>query len=282
MYHYARKIEEFTSSDKSDYSKFKHGCKSLARKFGKELARTFIASEEFKNIAAQNKTIVVCSAPHNNIPTASFTLKDYFISGLASSLLHTDIEIEEAKIHRKHSYTSEYGEMSAEERFNAISADTFHIDAQHVSGKHVIFVDDCRITGAHEDRIKYMVGKYNLNITCSYVYYASIVGSLIDPKIENELNHFSINRIEDILDLIISGEFVFNTRVVKKILRSSSDELVIFVSTLLEKSEEWGVHVIATLITLSTLNNYHKDETMTHNILHLASLVESFETVSQP
>lgn len=146
-YHYAKKIETFTDDDMRDYSLFKHGSKSLARKFGTQLARAFVKTEEFNSIINSNKPIVVCPAPFNNIPTASFTLKDYFLAGLAEVCQMYDVEIEEVKVYRKHSYTTEYGEMSASERENAINADTFHIDSEFVSGKHVIFVDDCRISG---------------------------------------------------------------------------------------------------------------------------------------
>lgn len=279
MYHYSIKIENFNQQDKSDYSKFKHGSKSLARKFGKQLAKSFVNTEEFDNIVKSGKNIVICSAPHNNIPTPSFTLKDYFIAGLAHHLIDTEIELEEAKIYRKHSYTSEYGEMSLEERFKAISADTFHVDAELVKGKHVIFVDDCRITGAHEDRIKYMVNKYNLDITASYIYYAALTTDIIDPKIENELNHYSVNSIEDILNIMRYDEFTYNTRVVKKILRYSNSDLAKFVSTLIGINYEWGTQMINTLVTLATLNNYHKDESMTDNILNLYSILNPVETI---
>jgi len=263
MYHFAKKIEDFLDNEKSEYSKFKHGSKSIARQFGKLLANSFVQTDEFNKILQSGKSIVICSAPHNNIPTASFTLKDYFISGLAGYLIAYDsIEIEETKIHRKHSYNTEYGEMSIEQRHSAINADSFHIDSEIVKGKHVIFVDDCRITGAHEDRIKTMIRNHNLEITSSFIYYAALTTSVIDPKIENQINHFSINRVEDILELMMFGEFTFNTRVIKKILRFNLHDVSFFIETILGFNRDWGQQIIDTLLTLATLNGYHKDETM--------------------
>lgn len=271
-YHYAKKIEEFSEEDQRDYSRFKHGSKSVARRFGTELAREFVKTEEFQRILNSNKPLVICPAPFNNIPTASYTLKDYFLAGLAEVYQIYDADIEEVKVYRKHSYTTEYGEMSAEERTKAINADTFHIDSEFVSGKHVIFVDDCRISGAHEKRIKYMVDKLKLNITSTYVYYAALTIDNADPKIEHKINHHSINKIEDITNLILFDEFTWNTRVVKKVLRSSAKDIDRFVTELMNKSDSLALTTIHTLITYAVLNGYHRDDTMTSQINSLRTL----------
>jgi hypothetical protein len=265
-YLYARKIEEFNLIDIEKYSKFKHGSKSLAREFGFALGDSFVKSDTFTELVKSNKPIVVCPAPFNNIPTASYTLKDYFLARLADACHQYDVEIEEVKVYRKHSYNTEYGEMTASERDKAISADTFQIDREFVSGKHVIFVDDCRISGAHERRMQYMVNKQKLNISSSYIYYAALTTENADPRIENQLNHQAIHNIDSIIDLILYDEFTWNTRVVKKVLRSNVTDLSRFVSRLMDKSADLAVRTIHTMVTYAILNGYHKDETMTESI----------------
>lgn len=121
-----------------------------------------------------------------------------------------------------------------------------------------------------------MVDKLKLKVTSTYVYYAALTIDNADPRIENLLNHHSINKIEDIINLILFDEFTWNTRVVKKVLRYNTGDISKFVSGLMAKSEDLAMTTIHTLVTYAVLNGYHRDHTMTSQITELRSLYNEY------
>jgi hypothetical protein len=80
----------------TEYSKFKHGDKSIAKKYGNSLAKSFIASPYFKYVIRlakdQGKRIAVISAPYDFVPTASYHLKDYFLARFNEELMLNDAD----------------------------------------------------------------------------------------------------------------------------------------------------------------------------------------------
>jgi len=123
------KSKEFKEEFFVNYSKFKHGSKTQARNFGKEVASVC----EFQ----ENSSLVVYSAPHNNIHTASNSFKDYLLSYCSKQFMEKNISIKQGKINREYSYDDDYGMMSKEEREKAISSDLFHIDKTFINENNV-------------------------------------------------------------------------------------------------------------------------------------------------
>lgn len=233
--------DNFTPSFFSNYSKFKHGSKTCARIFGEEVADVL----EFQ----PNKTHVFYSAPYNNIHTASNAFKDYLLSFSAQKFIQNNITVKQGKINREYSYDDDYGKMNAEDRKKAISSDLFHIDKTFIAPDDVlVFIDDIKITGSHEDRIKELLQRENIENDVMFIYIAQYTGQ--DPTIEHELNHRSVNNLKDINDIIRNEEFIFNTRVVKYILKSDIEHFVSFITYQSNSFKE-------TLFSLSVLNNYH-------------------------
>ena len=77
------KSSEFSEEIYKDYSRFKHGSKSIARKFGRQLAQKI--SDEC--VFCDKESLVFYPAPYLNIPTASSALKDYLLSYLSRDFL---------------------------------------------------------------------------------------------------------------------------------------------------------------------------------------------------
>jgi hypothetical protein len=147
---------------KEDYSKFKHGSKTVARQFGKIMAKRFWNQVLKNNLP--DKQIIVYPSPYNFIPTATFVLKDYFIKYLNEYLVEANLPpVMEGKIYRSNSYITDYGTMSQEERLKAISDDRFHIDSTLAKDKILLFIDDIKVTGSHEKMIDRMVEEYKLD-----------------------------------------------------------------------------------------------------------------------
>lgn len=256
------------SFSKKEYSWFKYGSKTVARQFGYELANSFLKSKLFIDIVLghREKKIVVASSPYEFIPTATFAMKDYFIQMFNEKLVELDMQpVEEVKIHRKCSYVTDYGSMSEEERKSRITGDGFHIDKEFVKDKLVIFLDDIKITGAHESRIKTLITDYSLECEYMFMYFAESL--LSDPQVEDFLNLYSIDSLIDINTIIRNQEFMFNTRVTKFILKAPTDEFLNFISY---QSDSFKENLFRNAIG----NSYHLSELFSQNILILKQTIK--------
>ncbi|RZL20198.1 MAG: hypothetical protein EOO89_01030, partial [Pedobacter sp.] len=200
-----------------DYSRFKFGDNQVAKTFGKSLADGFI--KDFLEDSAISDQIVVISSPYCFIPTATFAMKNYFVNQLNHWLAeHNKLVVQEAKIHRTITYKEDYGALSAEERLKLIGNDSFHIDKDFLKDKVLFFLDDIKITGSHEKMILKMVREYGLTNNIFMLYFAELINDDIHPNIENYLNYHQIKDVSDLDDVVKSGNFCFNTRIVKYIL----------------------------------------------------------------
>lgn len=241
------------------YSRFKHGSKSMARFMGQQLAK--VVSPSLK----PDSSIIVYPAPYNNVPTASSALKDYLLSSLARTFIDKNITVKQDKVHRLYSYDNDYGLMSKEERRLAISSDIFFINKDFIKEDDIlVFVDDIRITGSHEERIKEVLEREGINNQVLFIYMFTYVGK--EPTIEHILNHESVKNLVDINNIIRNDEFIFNTRVIKYILKANQYEFVNFIQYQSDSFKE-------TLYNLSILNDYHKNEKYLHNFSYLDQLI---------
>ena len=197
-----------------DYSKFKYGAINIAKEFGYLLADRFIENC-FKD-HYDGKQIVVLPSAYSYIPTASFFMKVFFVEKLNLFLYKNGYPIvQETKINRTVTYREDYGEMSAQDRYNLISGDSFHVDKVYIEGKQLLFLDDIKITGTHERIIIKMLNDAQINNDCYMLYFAELINSNISPKFENYLNNYFVKDLEKVNYIIRNENFIFNTRVVK-------------------------------------------------------------------
>jgi hypothetical protein len=252
--------------DPIEYSRFKYGSKSIARKFGKDLANRFVKSKEFFDLVSNNKEIqiVVYSSPYLNIPTATFAMKDYFVADVNLVLAQYGCKpMQEGKIYRTLSYNEDYGAMDKDEREKAISGDDFYIDSNFLKGKFAIFLDDIKITGAHERRVLSMIEKFDFDLDYIMVYYAELVDETVHPNLENYLNYNFVKNLLNIDWIIKNDQFIFNTRVVKYILNAPHDEFKPFIQYQSDTFRD-------TLLKEAISNSYHKIEGFSENLTYLA------------
>lgn len=271
-----------------DYSRFKYGSKSIARAFGSRLGVQFgryleectersnksltTSIQEYDLVNAINsKQIVVVPSPYDFIGTATYAMKDYFISAFNEFLIKYNLPpVQETKVHRSRSYHTDYGDMNAEERKKAISADGFHIDKEFIKDKFVIFLDDIRISGGHENRMEEMVEAYGLECDYIYMYFAQMTSTETCPKLEGKLNLYAVDSLLSIDDIIKNDEFLFNTRVVKYILAAPEKEFCNFIAY---QSDVFRKTLMHNLIG----NRYHDLPEFKTNYQHLFD--ESWRTI---
>lgn len=259
---------EKLSFNKDEYSRFKYGSKSIARKFGKEMAPGIFLG--LANGLDKSSQVVVAPSPYMFIPTATFALKDYLISNLNPLLISSGLKVvQETKVFRQTGYTSDYGSMTKEERSAVIGAESFHTDKEFLKDKCVLFLDDIKITGAHQDRMEEMIERMGLRNFCReiiFVYYAQLEDKTSDPTIEDHLNYFSMKSLLDLDKIIKNDEFFFNTRNVKYILNAPHIECVNFL--------EYQRRIfVETLYHWAIGNSYHLEEKFRMNFMYLEQII---------
>lgn len=255
--HHIHSTKEFTFSP-AEYSYFKYGDKSYAEKFAKELFEGFISHHE--GLFNTDKEIVILPSPYMAIPTASNFLCFYFKKcldfylfqrGKKSSIL--------SKINRNHTYTTDYGNLSFEDRKNLIANDTYYIDKDFLHGKLCIFIDDIKITGSHEHTVNKILDEYSVNADFIFLYYAELMNFDIDPTIENHFNYYAVKNVEHIIEVMIKPSFQFNTRIVKYILGLESSNFEYLTSKVRKEHMD-------DLLELAISNNYHLIKEYENNI----------------
>jgi len=246
------------SFDPNKYSRFKYGCGLAAKQFGTALADGFIA--DYLQHNKINNQIVVISSPYSFIPTATFAMKDSFIHQLNRWLVENgSLVVQESKVHRTVTYKEDYGALSAEDRMKLIGNDSFHIDKHFLEGKTLLFLDDIRITGSHERMILKMVDAYEMKNDIYLLYFAELANMEIHPNVENVLNYHKVKSIFDLEDIIKSGAFCFNTRIVKYILNTDLNSFSIFI---INQTEDF----INMLYNLALGNGYHTIDAYSVNL----------------
>ncbi|MBS7564974.1 phosphoribosyltransferase family protein [Mucilaginibacter sp. Bleaf8] len=245
----------------AQYSRFKFGDDTVAEAFGTALADGFIKAHlEQGHISGQ---MVVISSPYSFIPTATYAMKNYFLFRINHWLAENDLPVvQEAKVHRTITYKEDYGELNAEERMRLIGNDSFHIDKAFIAGKTLLFLDDIKITGSHERMIMKMVRDYDLHNTIYMLYFAELVNDSIHPNIENYLNYHQVSNIFDLDDIVKSGSFCINTRLVKYLLNYNYEAFCVFIQA---QSRQF----ILNLYNMALGNGYHTMDSYRPNLKYI-------------
>lgn len=270
--HKINATDEFGFSP-ADYSRFKFGDGEVARYFGAELAEGFIKQQ--LNTCTANQQLVVLSSPYSFIPTATFTLKNYFVAVMNRWLANNNRPVvQESKVHRTITYKEDYGELNAEERLSLIGNDSFHVDKAFLKGKTLLFLDDIRITGGHERMIKKMIDAYELDNKVYMIYFAELINYHIHPSVENYLNYFSVQNIFDLDEIINCGNFCINTRIVKYILNYEHESFCVF----LQNKPEFFINQ---LYDMALGNSYHNMDSYRLNLNYLKNqLVTNYKNLA--
>lgn len=248
---------EFSFSP-AEYSYFKYGDKFYAEKFAKELFDGFISNHA--EILDTDQEIVVLPSPYMAIPTASNFLCFYFKKHLDFYLFQKGKKSSIiSKINRNHTYTTDYGNLSFEDRKNLIANDTYYLDKDFLRGKLCIFIDDIKITGSHEYTVNKILDQYSVNGDFLFMYYAELINMEIDPKIENFFNYYTVKNVQDIVEVMSRESFQYNTRIVKYILGLNPENFEYLTSKVKKQHTD-------ELIELAISNNYHLIKEYENNI----------------
>lgn len=256
-----------------EYSLFKFGASDIGRRYAAQLLpliESFLANSQKKW-----KSIVVYSSPYDFIPTATHTMALPFYQALKKNPLTQNIEVIWNKIKRTTTYTVDYGNLSAEERFNLIGGDVFELETIPQPDALLVFIDDIKITGSHERVIRQMLDNYRLSNACLFYYFAILRNGEIPPAFENQLNYAHVNSPERVVELLHRRDFSFNTRMVKYILANPEKAFRFILANM--KDEQ-----MRDLIRLSVGNGYQKLGLYAPNFKRLLQMVETIAAIRSP
>lgn len=218
---------KFSSMDKlpfaaADYSKLKFGSDSVAHKFGKDLAYKFFV-EHSAELLTQN--CVVIPSPYNYVENAATVMARHFTNELNHLLVNANgAHAEWSIIHRKVSYTNDYGFLTKQKRRELIDNDLFFLNKEFLEGKTLIFVDDVCITGTHEDKLVEILDKNGLTNRTFFAYFGKYEKGEVGADIEAQLNFAGITNVGDFVELSREPDHHLIVRPIKFMLSQSTDD----------------------------------------------------------
>lgn len=209
--------------DPHEYSRLKFGSDIIARKFGYDLALRFFKAHAPELMANQ---VVVIPSPYNFVPNAATILARHFVDRLNHLMVNANgASVELSLAHRKVTYTSDYGFLSAHRRKELISNDHFYLNRKFIKGKLLVFIDDVRITGTHEHKLVDVLEKERLSNDCFFIYYGDYINKDVGCDIEAKINFASISNLADYQKLTEEPNHHLIVRPIKFLLTQSATDL---------------------------------------------------------
>lgn len=246
-------LHEFTSKQDVpfspvEYSRFKFGDQSAAKKMGFALADAF-----FKAHAADlvlNQTVVVPS-PYSYVKNAASCMAHYFYKRINHLLAeHLDTHVEWNLISRKLSYTSDFGFLDEKQRKALLEGDSFFFNSAFLKGKTVILIDDVFITGTHEKKLRQQIDLNCEPAKVFFLYFGKKSGADF-PEVEAYLNFAGISDVRDYINIINENNYEILIRPIKYLMNLSEQDFAILI-------KEAPVKFLARLYYLAIAENYFR------------------------
>lgn len=203
------------------YSRLKFGCDRAARLFGHMIADAFF--EQHASVLLTNPCLVIPS-PYNYVPNAATIMTMHLLNRLNYHVVNANgHHVEYMTIPRKVSYVNDYGFLSKEHRKSLLDGDKFYINSKYVKGRTLIFVDDVKITGTHEDKLIELMQQQKLKNEAHFLYFAKYNGD--QPDIESKINFAAVNSLKDLNRMVEEPNHHMIVRPIKYMLGSDREEL---------------------------------------------------------
>lgn len=207
----------------SDYSHLKFGSNRVAQNFGYQLAERFF--DQHSSVLLANQCVVIPS-PYNFVPNAATIMAQHFTDKLNQLLVNANgNHVEWSIIHRKVTYTNDYGFLPREQRKNLLQNDKFYLNRGFIKNKVLLFIDDVKITGTHEDKLIEILKKERLRNDAMFLYYADYVHRDVNADIEAKLNFAGIQTLEDYFHLTQEDNHHLIVRPIKFLLSQPRTKL---------------------------------------------------------
>jgi len=204
----------------ADYSRFKYGDVSVAKRYGAQLAESLV--RHFGSIDDDGQLVISASA-YKSLPTAAQAVAD----ATADALARSGLDVQRGRVYRETLTEGDYGDMSLEERQHWMNKNGLWVKDADFVGRHVVIVDDVRISGSHERSITAMFDKIpHRSLALVHVLKLNPELALADPRIEHRMNHHAVRTLDDLLTLtkLETGHHL-NARFVKFVLSQPASDV---------------------------------------------------------
>lgn len=237
----------------TEYSRFKYGDYAQTVQYGSLLAEALGAHFGEMLEGRSGEQIVLSGTPYKSMPNAAKLLAGVAERQLAARGFATTV----GRIYQHRLAEGDYGTLSQAMRDERNRQKKYFFDPSDFAGKHVVVVDDVRITGSIERSVLRLLGDINwLSLTIINLVRLDPEVSLRNPQIEDTLNHASVCSLADLLPLMAArDQFVLITRTVKRILEADPSELREFLSVL-EPARRTELYLAAVDDGYSTMERY--------------------------
>lgn len=199
------------------YSRFKYGQKSAADTFAREIARTI--EPHLWPALDYKEPIVVTGTPYKRIPNAAQALAINTFRRLS----RTDgLNVSYASIYQPRLAVGDYSKLSQADRDRRNQQKTRAFDSSDFEGRHVLLIDDVRITGSIERSTVAMLANVpTLSITCVNLVRLNPATALERPQLEHDLNHSFVKGLRSLWTVMNSPDgYAFTTRALKFFLEA--------------------------------------------------------------
>lgn len=200
--------------DTAAYSRMKFGSGTDARVLGYQMAEDF-AAKHWSMLTGN--PVVVIPAPTTSVAVAATLLGWHFhnrLNSLLDSAGYSPVQWDH--VHRAVTYNDNYAQLSLAERQRLLADDERHVNVSFLRGKHLVFVDDVRITGTHEVKLMQMLQEVGLTQPVVFAAFASYTGT--EPSVEHELNHAMVKNGLDVAALSNDPAWTVTTRSLRLLL----------------------------------------------------------------
>jgi hypothetical protein len=204
--------------DEARYSRFKHGDGVLAQRYGRELAGRLLSAAPWLTTCAE--PMVIASAPYKYLPTASQGLALHVRRVVNVAFADSGRPPAEIGALRMSSVdAANYATLDTALRKDLLRQANLYVDTADFAGRHVILVDDARITGLAEAAATALVTAAGARtVTALYVVQIAEERGPLRPDVEHRINHAFVRDLTCLLQVYRSDRFVLNIRTVKYIL----------------------------------------------------------------
>ena len=223
-----------TQFDPHAYSRFKYGHEDIAQAYGRELAK--LVAERLATALETGEPITITGTAYRSMPNAASRVAH----AVYWSLKEAGFNVIYSRIYRMILTEGDYGRMSEADRLSATKRKSLSVDPGDYEGRHVVVIDDIKITGTIEQSsLDFFSNMPILSLTLAHVLQLNQTLHEPNPGLEGLLNQTAIKNLDDLWQMIyIAGsteEFPWhlNARTAKFILEADEEDLKKFLNRMI-------------------------------------------------
>lgn len=205
--------------DFEEYSKFKYGFKPATIIFAKKLLNLFLEKYGIEYFLIKPENVIITTSPYWYTPPPAYSLTIKFHDLINELLLEKGCPpVRFMKIQRSSAPFCDFGKLNLAERKQNMKISSLSVDLEIFKGKKIILIEDARITGSHEKKVRELMKKAGVT-ELVFIYIVNVGKEIKNPKVENQMNHSWINNLKALSVLMKNPQdYILNARACRFIL----------------------------------------------------------------